>query len=120
MSVVMSALHTVQTATAHAAIAIAAQNGQEFDPNKVTPGPEGFIATAVFAAAVITLGFLLVKRLRRNGYRSEIREEIAAELAETGTTTAGGSTSESGSADAGGADGSGAVPDSSGSRPDGS
>lgn len=78
--------------------AFAAEDGEQFDPSKVTPGPEGFIATAVFAAAVLTLGFLLVRRIRRGQYREEVRESIAAELAErdggsadrgTGDSTAG-------------------------------
>lgn len=83
MSVVMSAVAALHTAVTHQAIAFATAAGEEFNPDKVTPGPEGFIATAVFAAAVILLGFLLVNRLRRNGYRHEIRDEIAAEIAAT-------------------------------------
>lgn len=112
MSVVMSALHTVQVAATHAAIAFAATDGEEFNPDKVTPGPEGFIATAVFAAAVIVLGFLLVKRIRRNSYRHEIRDEIAAELAEAGTAA-------DGSPAAGGSDAQGPAAEGSGSRTDG-
>ena len=118
MSVVMSALHAVQNAATHAVIALAAKEGEEFNPDKVTPGPEGFIATAVFAAAVITLGFLLVKRIRRNSFRHEIREDIAAELAESGThTPAAGSAG--GSAAAAQPDAPGTQPASGGSRPDG-
>lgn len=74
--------------------AFAAEDGEQFDPSKVTPGPEGFIATAVFAAAVLTLGFLLVRRIRRGQYREEVRESITAELAER----------DGGSADGGSAD----------------
>lgn len=85
MSVVSSVALAAQSLVADAVIALAAKDGETFDPDKVTPGPEGFIATAVFAAAVILLGFLLVKRLRRNSYRHEIREDIAAELADAGT-----------------------------------
>ncbi len=83
MSVVSSVALAAQSFVAEAVIAVAAKDGETFDADKVTPGPEGFIATAVFAAAVIALGFLLVKRLRRNTYRHEIREDIAAELAES-------------------------------------
>ncbi|MFV0434787.1 MAG: hypothetical protein ACK5LO_12495 [Leucobacter sp.] len=54
----------------------------EFDPDKVTPGVEGFFAVAVLAGAIILLGFSLVRRLRRDAYRAEIREEIAEELAQ--------------------------------------
>ncbi|MGO2140371.1 MAG: hypothetical protein ACTH30_08140 [Leucobacter sp.] len=83
MSVVMSVANAAQSVIAETVIAIAAREGEEFNADKVTPGPEGFIATAVFAVAVILLGFLLVKRIRRNSYRHEVREEIAAELAAT-------------------------------------
>lgn len=72
MSVVTSALF----------MAAAAVEDKAFDETKVTPGYEGFIATAVFAAAVILLGFLLVKRIRRSAYRAEVRENIAEELAQ--------------------------------------
>lgn len=73
----------------------AAEDGEQFDPSKVTPGPEGFIATAVFAAAVLTLGFLLVRRIRRGQYREEVRESIAAELAERDGGSADSAASES-------------------------
>ncbi|MBP1326069.1 hypothetical protein JOF28_001301 [Leucobacter exalbidus] len=53
-----------------------------FDPNKVTPGFEGFIFTGLLAVAVIALGFVLVRRMRASAYRHEVREEIEAELAE--------------------------------------
>lgn len=60
----------------------ALESEPEFDANAVSPGVEGFIFTAIFAAAVIVLGFLLVRRIRRSQYRHEVREEIANELAE--------------------------------------
>ena len=104
MSVVMSAVGAVQSLVAKAALVVAAQNGEVFDPDKVTPGPEGFIATAVFAGAVILLGFLLVKRIRRNSFRHEIREGIEAELAE---------------AQQAGGEAAGGAPDAGGSRPAG-
>lgn len=58
-----------------------AEKNAEFDPDKVTPGVAGFVMVAVLAVAIILLGFNLVRRLRRNAYRSEIREDIANELA---------------------------------------
>lgn len=64
-----------------------AEKKDEFDPNKVTPGVEGFIFTGAMAVLVIVLGFLLVSRLRRNQYRHEVRDQIEAELAEQGTET---------------------------------
>ncbi|WP_416550113.1 hypothetical protein [Leucobacter sp. BZR 635] len=109
----------------HAAIAVAAKNGEEFNPDKVTPGPEGFIATAVFAAAVITLGFLLVKRIRRNSYRHEIRDDIAAELAgaqQPATGAAAGGAAPAAApvaAEAASDDAAGSTPQGGGSRPDG-
>lgn len=59
-----------------------AEKEAEFDPDTVSPGVAGFLVVAVLAGAIILLGFSLVKRLRRNAYRSEIREDIAEELAE--------------------------------------
>lgn len=53
-----------------------------FDPASVTPGVVGFTMTALFALAVIFLGWDLVRRLRRSRYRAEIQEELQAELAE--------------------------------------
>lgn len=76
MSFVAPALNVL-----HTVVFFAAENEEEFDPNKVTSGPAGFIATAVMAIAVISLGILLVRRLRRNQYRFEAREAIAEELA---------------------------------------
>lgn len=54
----------------------------EFDESVVTPGVLGFVVTALFAVAVILLGADLVRRIRRNQYRAEIQEELAAEIAE--------------------------------------
>lgn len=52
----------------------------EFNPDTVTPGFVGFILTGGLAIAVIFLGINLVRRLRRNAYRHDIRDEIEAEL----------------------------------------
>lgn len=69
----------------------------EFDPNVVSPGFTGFIMTGVLAFAIILLGVSLVRRLRRNAYRAEIREALEAELAEAeGTAADGGTASDSG------------------------
>lgn len=53
-----------------------------FDPNKVTPGVEGFLMTGLLAVMVIGLGFVLVRRMRTNNYRNDVREQIEMELAE--------------------------------------
>ncbi|WP_053386864.1 light-harvesting protein [Leucobacter japonicus] len=54
----------------------------EFDPNTVSPGVAGFFAVAALAVGIILLGFNMVRRLRRNSYRADIREQIELELAE--------------------------------------
>ncbi len=54
---------------------------EDFDPNTVTPGPIGFAAIFVVAAATTLLGFDLVRRIRRTTYRAEITERLEAELA---------------------------------------
>ena len=53
----------------------------EFNPDTVTPGPEGFVAIIFVAALVVLLGFDLNRRVRRNTYRAEIKERLAAEIA---------------------------------------
>lgn len=73
----MSVLTTVV-----AMIAFAAEEDAQFDPASVSPGVVGFAVTALFALAVIFLGFDLVRRLRRSKYRHEIGEVLAAEVAE--------------------------------------
>ncbi|MGO1434168.1 MAG: hypothetical protein ACTJFR_06545 [Canibacter sp.] len=53
----------------------------EVNPDDVTPGWEGFAFTGLFVAAVIVLGFLLVRTIRRIQYRSEIQENLQEEKA---------------------------------------
>lgn len=98
-----------------AGMLVAAEGDSSFDPTKVTPGPVGFIMTAVFAAAVIVLGFLLVTRLRRNAYRHEVRESIEVELAEIAEMENEGGSTPAGSAPGGSA----ATPASEGDEADG-
>ena len=62
--------------------AILAAEEAEIDESMVSPGVLGFFVTAGFAVAVILLGTNLVRRVRRNQYRAEIREQLEAELAE--------------------------------------
>lgn len=57
------------------------RNAPAFDPDSVTPGVVGFIATAVVAIAVCLLLFDMNRRVRRVKYREEVRAEIAAEQA---------------------------------------
>ena len=58
-----------------------ASNDTEFDPDTVTPGIWGFVATALVAVAVVFLGFDMVRRIRRTNYKAEINEKLQAELA---------------------------------------
>ena len=44
--------------------------------------PEKKDFMCAFAILVILLGFSLVRRLRRNAYRHQVREELEAEIAE--------------------------------------
>ena len=55
--------------------------GSDLDPNTVTPGPIGFAAIFLVAAATILLGFDMVRRIRRTTYRAEIKERLEAEVA---------------------------------------
>lgn len=73
----------------------------EIDPNLVTPGVSGFIATAVVTIVVVLLLVDMMRRVRRVRYRGEIRERLAAEQAEqdgaTGSNAATGSDAATGS-----------------------
>ncbi len=53
----------------------------EFNPETVTPGPAGFVAIFFVAAMVVVLALDLNRRVRRNTYRAEIKERLAAEIA---------------------------------------
>jgi len=55
---------------------------EEFDPNTVTPGVIGFLATFGLALIVVLLAFDMVRRVRRTRYRAEIGEQLDAEEAE--------------------------------------
>lgn len=82
MSVIATAVTGVYVAAANASLLLTETTRDvEFDENKVTPGPGGFFATAAIAIAVIALGFLLVRRIRRISIRAEVRERIAEEQA---------------------------------------
>ena len=81
MSLIATAVHSANLAVMNLSTLLVSETDAEFNADKVTPGPEGFIMTAVFAAAVLVLGFLLVRRIRRSQYRTEARENIAAEIA---------------------------------------
>jgi hypothetical protein len=54
----------------------------EFNPDTVTPGPWGFFAIFLVAAATLLLGMDLARRIRRTTYRAEMRDRLQAEVAE--------------------------------------
>ena len=62
-------------------IVLAATPSPEFDPNTVTPGPEGFVAIALVAVGAVLLAMDMARRVRRNTYRAEIQERLQAEMA---------------------------------------
>lgn len=59
----------------------------EVDPNSVTPGVVGFLATLFVAVGVLVIITDMVRRVRRVRYRSEINEKLDAEDASGGLTT---------------------------------
>lgn len=54
----------------------------EVDPNSVTPGVIGFVATFLVVAVVLLLIADMVRRVRRVRYRAEINERLDAEMLE--------------------------------------
>ena len=52
------------------------------DPNLITPGVVGFLATFVIALVTVLLLVDMTRRMRRVRYRSEVREKLAAEQME--------------------------------------
>lgn len=61
---------------------VAAADEADFDPNTVTPGVVGFLATFLVAAAVVFIAIDMNRRVRRTNYRGEIRAKLSAEQAE--------------------------------------
>ena len=61
---------------------LSARASEEFDPNTVTPGVEGFILTFLVAVIAVLLALDMTRRVRRTRYRGEIREQLDAEEAE--------------------------------------
>lgn len=77
----MSALVT-QSIVSLSSLVLAAQDEADFDPNTVTPGVIGFVATFLFAVAVVFIAIDMNRRVRRTRYRGEIREKLAGEQAD--------------------------------------
>lgn len=53
----------------------------ELDPNTISPGYGGFIATGAVAVVVVVLGILMVRTVRRINYRAQVQAEIEREKA---------------------------------------
>lgn len=52
------------------------------EPEDVTPGVWGFVATLAVILVAVLLIIDMVRRIRRVTYRAEVRERLAAEAAE--------------------------------------
>ncbi|MEX1077776.1 MAG: hypothetical protein WED09_01535 [Homoserinimonas sp.] len=52
-----------------------------FDPNSVTPGVIGFVATFLVIIVVVLLVTDMVRRIRRTQYRAEVNQRLDAEAA---------------------------------------
>jgi capsular polysaccharide biosynthesis protein len=57
----------------------------EVDPNLVTPGAVGFIATLVVGLGVLLIALDMSRRIRRNRYRGEITERLDRETTPEGS-----------------------------------
>ncbi|MFB2581585.1 hypothetical protein ACEXQD_10050 [Herbiconiux sp. P15] len=60
------------------------------DPDTVTPGVVGFIATFFVAGVTVLLVIDMVRRVRRVNYRAQVREQLEAEVAARDAAGAGG------------------------------
>jgi flagellar biosynthesis/type III secretory pathway M-ring protein FliF/YscJ len=61
---------------------VLADKKPDFDPNSVTPGVIGFVATFLVIVVVVLLIMDMVRRVRRTQYRAEVNERLDAEAAE--------------------------------------
>ncbi|WP_157156796.1 hypothetical protein [Diaminobutyricimonas sp. LJ205] len=50
-----------------------------FDPEQVTPGVIGFLATAGVGILIVLLLIDMNRRIRRNTYRAQVRAQLEAE-----------------------------------------
>ena len=67
---------------------------EEFDPDLVTPGVIGFIATFAVMVVVVLLILDMVRRIRRVNYRAEVREQLEVERLEAELAASGGADGE--------------------------
>lgn len=68
---------------------IRAADQPQFDPNTVTPGFVGFIATFGVAVIVILLVIDMVRRVRRVNYREQVRQQLEQEARDADGAAAG-------------------------------
>lgn len=62
-------------------LSVLAKDEPMFDPNSVTPGVVGFLATFLVIVIVVLLATDMVRRVRRTQYRAEVNERLDAEAA---------------------------------------
>lgn len=67
--------------TDHLVLAAVATEENTPDPDQVTPGVIGFIATFFVAAVTVLLVIDMVRRVRRVNYRAQVRDQLEAEVA---------------------------------------
>lgn len=65
---------------------LSADDQPQFDPDTVTPGFIGFIATFGVAAIVILLVIDMVRRVRRVNYREQVRRQLEQEALDADDT----------------------------------
>ncbi|MDN4638675.1 hypothetical protein QCD70_00310 [Agreia sp. PsM10] len=66
---------------------LSADDQPQFDPDTVTPGFIGFIATFGVAAIVILLVIDMVRRVRRVNYREQVRQQLEQEARDADGTS---------------------------------
>lgn len=65
--------------TLYAVVTVVTDDTVPFDPNTVTPGIVGFLATFGVAVAVVLLIIDMVRRVRRVNLRQAVKEKLDAE-----------------------------------------
>lgn len=86
-AVALTGVATTLTST-FSTVAVLVADTTTPDPDSVTPGIVGFIATFGVAAVTLLLVIDMVRRVRRVNYRAQVREELEAELAAKGAADA--------------------------------
>lgn len=74
-------------AAAVTTVLLSTDDQPQFDPDTVTPGFIGFIATFGVAAIVILLVIDMVRRVRRVNYREQVRRQLEQEALDADGTS---------------------------------